>query len=50
MPGANDDLRALIRRAGGALNGASFLIELPDLGGADLLRRDGIAVKSLVSY
>ena len=40
----------LIRRAGGALHGASFLIELPDLGGADLLRRDGIAVKSLVSY
>jgi adenine phosphoribosyltransferase len=40
----------LIRRAGGDVVGASFLIELPELGGADLLRREGIGVKSLVAY
>nr|WP_295370683.1 adenine phosphoribosyltransferase [uncultured Sphingosinicella sp.] len=40
----------LIRRAGGEITGASFLIELPELGGADLLRGDGMEVKSLVAY
>jgi adenine phosphoribosyltransferase len=40
----------LIRRAGGYLTGASFLIDLPALGGADLLRAEGICVRSLVSY
>ena len=40
----------LIRRAGGELTGASFLIELPALGGADLLRREGVVVKSLIAY
>jgi adenine phosphoribosyltransferase len=40
----------LIRRAGGHLNGASFLIDLPALGGADLLRAEGVGVRSLVSY
>ncbi len=40
----------LIRRAGGVVSSASFVIELPALGGADLLRREGIPVKSLVAY
>ena len=40
----------LIRRAGAELTGASFLIDLPALGGADRLRDEGIEVKSLVTY
>ena len=40
----------LIRRAGGDLTGASFVIDLPELGGAELLRGEGIAVHSLVSF
>ena len=40
----------LIRRAGAELTGASFLIDLPELGGADRLRDEGIEVKSLVTY
>lgn len=40
----------LIRRAGAVVMGASFLIELPGLGGADQLRRDGVKVRSLVRY
>jgi adenine phosphoribosyltransferase len=40
----------LIRRAGGTVTGASFLIELPALGGAGQLRRESIEVKSLISY
>jgi adenine phosphoribosyltransferase len=40
----------LIRRAGGEITGASFLIELPELGGADILRGEGIPVKSLMAY
>ncbi len=40
----------LIRRAGGRVSGASFVVDLPDLGGADLLRAGGVPVHSLVSY
>lgn len=40
----------LVRRAGAELVGALFLIDLPDLGGADALRADGIAVHSLVAF
>lgn len=40
----------LIRRAGADLTGASFLIELRDLGGADRLRSEAIPVRSLVAY
>jgi adenine phosphoribosyltransferase len=40
----------LIKRAGAELSGASFVIELPDLGGAALLRAEGVAVHSLVSF
>lgn len=40
----------LIRRAGATLTGASFLIELAGLGGAALLRDEGIPVRSLIAY
>jgi len=29
---------------------AQFLVDLPDLGGADALRGDGIAVDSLIAF
>lgn len=40
----------LIRRAGAELTGASFVIELPELGGANLLRAENIPVRSLLCY
>ena len=40
----------LIERAGGTLVGARFVIDLPDLGGAQALREAGIAVKSLMAF
>jgi adenine phosphoribosyltransferase len=40
----------LIRRAGGELTGASFVIDLPDLGGAARLHAEGIGVHSLVRF
>jgi adenine phosphoribosyltransferase len=40
----------LVRRAGAVLTGASFVIDLPELGGADLLRRDGVEVRTLISF
>jgi adenine phosphoribosyltransferase len=40
----------LIRRAGADVTGASFVIELPSLGGATLLRDQGIQAKSLIRY
>ena len=40
----------LIRRAGAVLTGASFVIDLPELGGADLLRREGLDVRSLIGF
>jgi len=63
-PGANvlliDDLIAtggtaraavrLLRKAGAVVTQAQFLVDLPDLGGADALRADGIAVSSLVAF
>jgi len=29
---------------------ASFVVDLPDLGGADALRSDGVAVSALVAF
>ena len=63
-PGANvlliDDLIAtggtaraairLLRKAGAVVSQAQFLVDLPDLGGADALRADGIEVTSLVAF
>lgn len=40
----------LLRRAGAVIDQAQFVIDLPDLGGAALLRDDGVAVDALVSY
>lgn len=40
----------LMRQAGAEVVGASFVIDLPDLGGADALRGDGVPVKALVSF
>ena len=40
----------LLRKAGAVVGQAQFLIDLPDLGGAQLLRADGIAVDALVSF
>ena len=40
----------LLRKAGAAVTHAQFLIDLPDLGGADALRAEGVEVASLVSF
>lgn len=41
---------ALIERAGAHVAGASFVIDLPDLGGADKLRSQGVAVQALCAF
>ena len=40
----------LIRRAGGEVVGARFLIDLPELGGAEALRAEGVDVVSLMEF
>jgi adenine phosphoribosyltransferase len=40
----------LIRKAGGTVTGAAFVIDLPDLGGAALLRAEGVPVGTLVAF
>lgn len=40
----------LVRRAGGEIAGARFLIDLPDLGGAARLQAEGIDTKSLLAF
>jgi adenine phosphoribosyltransferase len=40
----------LVRRAGAVVTGAAFILDLPDLGGADRLREDGIDVQALVQF
>ncbi|RSV34247.1 adenine phosphoribosyltransferase [Sphingomonas sp. ABOLE] len=40
----------LLRKAGAEVVQASFVVDLPDLGGADALRSDGIQVASLVAF
>jgi adenine phosphoribosyltransferase len=40
----------LIRRAGGIVNQALFIVDLPDLGGAARLREAGVTPQSLVSF
>ncbi len=40
----------LIRRAGASVNGASFIIDLPDLGGSERLREEGFPVHHLVGF
>lgn len=40
----------LLRKAGAVVTQASFAIDLPELGGADALRADGIDVRALVAF
>jgi len=40
----------LIERAGGKVVGLSFVIDLPELGGADMLRKKGKIVQTLCSF
>ena len=40
----------LIRRAGGTVAAAAFVVDLPDLGGSALLRREGFPVVSLLGF
>lgn len=40
----------LIRRLGGEVNDAAFIIELPELGGAERLKQQGINCFSLVAF
>lgn len=40
----------LLRRAGARIVGAQFVIDLPDLGGADRLRDEGICVEALMAF
>jgi adenine phosphoribosyltransferase len=40
----------LVRRAGGVVTGARFVIDLPDLGGGEKLRREQIETVSLLEF
>lgn len=40
----------LLQRLGGEIVGAAFIIDLPELGGADLLRKNSVAVHSLMAF
>jgi adenine phosphoribosyltransferase len=40
----------LIRRSGGEVVSAAFVVDLPDLGGADKLRDAGVGVHSLIAF
>jgi adenine phosphoribosyltransferase len=40
----------LLRRAGGEVVGAAFVIDLPDLGGARRIEKLGVPVQALVSF
>jgi adenine phosphoribosyltransferase len=40
----------LIRRGGGIVDQALFIVDLPDLGGAKKLRKNGVKVGSLVDF
>ena len=40
----------LLRRAGAQVDNALFVIDLPDLGGADRLRNAGLALSSLMDF
>jgi adenine phosphoribosyltransferase len=40
----------LLRRAGGVVEHALFVIDLPDLGGADALRAAGVTVDALLDF
>jgi adenine phosphoribosyltransferase len=48
--GTADAAAKLIRRLGGTIVGAAFLVDLPELGGARILERDGIRVHALMAF
>jgi adenine phosphoribosyltransferase len=41
---------ALVRRLGGVVAGAGFVIDLPELGGAERIRKGGTRVETLVAF
>ena len=41
---------SLIREAGGEVAGASFVIELPDLGGRKILEQMDVPVRTLIEF
>jgi adenine phosphoribosyltransferase len=48
--GSAEAAMELIRRAGGEVIGAAFIIDLPELGGVERLRAQGISVHTLVAF
>jgi adenine phosphoribosyltransferase len=48
--GTADAAIELIRRSGGEIVAAAFVIDLPDLGGADRLRAKDVDVHTLISF
>ena len=40
----------LLRKAGAEVTQAAFVVDLPELGGADALRGEGIEVTALVAF
>ncbi|MFM9857111.1 adenine phosphoribosyltransferase [Pseudoxanthobacter sp. M-2] len=48
--GTADAAIELVRRSGGEVVAAAFVVDLPDLGGADRLRDKGVAVRTLVAF
>lgn len=48
--GTADAAIDLIRKSGGEVVAACFIIDLPDLGGADRLRKKGVVVHTLVGF
>ena len=40
----------LLRKAGAIVDQAQFVIDLPDLGGADALRSDGVQADALFAF
>ena len=40
----------LLRKAGAEVTQAAFVVDLPELGGAEALRGDGIKVDALVAF
>jgi len=40
----------LLRRTGARVENAAFVIDLPDLGGADKLKAEGVVVSSLIEF
>ena len=48
--GTADAAIELVRRSGGEVVAAAFVVDLPDLGGANRLRGKGVAVRTLVAF